>query len=90
MFVIVALNPFHSNGQDTWPPKLPSANKNCLVTISSLELLHIPNAVQHILNSIPDVQLAVAKAAPIVELLYFNKLISSNHGPSYKDALWSS
>lgn len=74
MFILVFLNPFNSNGQGTWPPKLPGANKNGVVTISTPDLLKIPSGVQHILDSTSNAQLTVAKKAPIIELAYHDQL----------------
>lgn len=74
MFVLAVLNPFNSTAQGTWPPKLPGANKNGVVTINSPSLLKIPSAVQHVLDSTSNAQLTVAKNVPTVELAYHDQL----------------
>ena len=74
VFIMASLSPFLSNAQGTWPPKLPGANGNGVVTINSPDLLTIPAAVQHILDSTSNAQLSVAKSVPIIELAYHDRL----------------
>lgn len=72
--------------ETAWPPDLPTANKNGVATLTGPELLQIPSTVQHILDSLPKVQLAVAREAPTVELVYFNDLPD----PAFNGTGWSS
>lgn len=75
-----------SKGQVKWPPDLPTANKNGVATLNTPDLLQVPSAVQHILDSTPNAQLTVAKEVPKVELVYFNQLPN----PSFNGTGWSS
>jgi len=52
--------------ETTWPPDLPTANQNGVATLTGSDLLKVPSAVRHILDSLPEVQLTVAKEAPKV------------------------
>ncbi|MEO5998292.1 MAG: hypothetical protein ABIN89_16175 [Chitinophagaceae bacterium] len=72
--------------KQTWPPDLRTADKNGVATLTGLDLLKVPLAVQHILDSNSQAQLTFAKEAPKVELVYFNQLPS----PSFNGTGWSS
>lgn len=72
--------------EEIWPPDLPTANHNGVATLTDSDLLQIPPAVRSILDSNSELQLAVAKEAPKVELVYFNDLPS----PSFNGTGWSS
>ena len=86
LFIFGVLTSCNSNSQETWPPNLPTANKNGVATLNSADLLKMPEAVQHILDSTPNAKLTVAKTVPTIELAY--------HGPLPNAALngtgWSS
>lgn len=73
-FLLTLLYINNSYSQDTWPPALPTANKNGVATLNSPDLLKMPAAVKHVLDSTKDAQLTVAKAIPTVEVVYHDGL----------------
>lgn len=86
LFTLLLISCNKSVKEPMWPPDLPTANENGVATLTGPDLLEVPSAVQHILDSISEVQLEVAKEAPKVELVYFNQLPS----PSFNGTGWSS
>ncbi len=68
------LVPLQSDAQETWPPKLPTANKSGVATLNTPDLLKVPSAVQHVLDSTSNAQLTIAKTVPTVEVVYHNEL----------------
>jgi hypothetical protein len=68
------LTSLNVSAQDTWPPKLPTANKNGVATLNTPDLLKVPAAVQHVLDSTSNAQLTIAKAVPTVEVIYHDGL----------------
>ncbi|MBL7735273.1 MAG: hypothetical protein JNL51_07435 [Chitinophagaceae bacterium] len=70
----------------TWPPALPTADKNGVATLTGPELLLVPSSVKHILDSNSALRLTIAKEAPKVELAYFEELPSA----SFNGTGWSS
>jgi hypothetical protein len=61
-------------GQENWPPELPTANEKSVASLSTPDLLQIPIAVKHILDSTHHASLTVAQTAPLIELVYHSGL----------------
>ena len=64
----------NGKGQEIWPPALPTANENGIATLSTQGLLQVPSSVKNILDSNSQASLAIAKTAPVIELVYHNEL----------------
>lgn len=77
-----------SKGQEVWPPDLPTANKNGVATLNTVDFLKVPTAVQNILDSNSDTKLTVASTVPIIEIAYHNQLPIA--AVDSGGALWSS
>lgn len=74
LFLIWLLLSCNSKKQEIWPPDLPTANKNGIAMLETVNLLKVPSAVQDILDSTSNARLTVANGIPTVELIYHDQL----------------